>query len=170
MSDLDRIVKVRSIQVVDNLPWRAGQAGTLPWRSGAMPSGMRRRLISYIFYSSWRLLGARSTGKALNAGSRATGAGRDRPCRTRAGMRHYPLLSPGERQLDASARAGIGVPGKTRRRRGLLPARRSNAAWRGERGAGGCAARSLRRCRPSQPQDPASMRSARGWQAVNCRF
>ncbi|HNO43756.1 MAG TPA: hypothetical protein PKJ12_14275, partial [Ottowia sp.] len=32
----------------------------------------------------------------------------------------------------------IGVPGKTRRRRGLVRARRSNAAWRGERGAGGC--------------------------------
>jgi len=38
--------------------------------------------------------------------------------------------------LDAPAGAVIGVPGKTRRRRGLVPARRSNTAWRGERGAG----------------------------------
>ncbi|HNI84220.1 MAG TPA: hypothetical protein PKZ79_01505 [Ottowia sp.] len=50
-----------------------------------------------------------------------------------------------KRPLHAPARAVIGVPGKTRRRCALLPASRSNAAWRGERGAGGCAARSPRR-------------------------
>jgi len=38
--------------------------------------------------------------------------------------------------LDALASAVIGVPGKTRRRGALLCARRGNAAWRGERGAG----------------------------------
>src|SRR3954453_24132669 len=49
------------------------------------------------------------------------------------------------RQLNAPVRAAIGGPGKARRRRGLLPARRSNAAWRVERGAHGCVALSPRR-------------------------
>ena len=48
------------------------------------------------------------------------------------------------RQLNAPVRAAIGVPGKARRRSGLLPARRSNAAWRVERGAHGCVALSPR--------------------------
>ncbi len=45
------------------------------------------------------------------------------------------MIQP-RRLSDAPARAVIGVPGKTRRRRGLVPAGRSNAAWRAERGAG----------------------------------
>ena len=42
----------------------------------------------------------------------------------------------------ASGSAVIGVSGEARGRRRLLPARTSNDAWRGERGAGGCVARS----------------------------
>jgi hypothetical protein len=42
--------------------------------------------------------------------------------------------------LNAFAGAVIDVPGKARRRGALLCARRSNAAWRGERGAGECIA------------------------------
>ena len=48
-------------------------------------------------------------------------------------------------QLDALVSAALGVPGKAGRRSGLLPARRSNAAWRGERGAGERVACSPRR-------------------------
>ena len=45
-----------------------------------------------------------------------------------------------KRQLDAPECAVLAVPGKARRRSGLLPTRRSNAAWRGQRGAIGCMA------------------------------
>ena len=42
--------------------------------------------------------------------------------------------------MDAPECAVIGVPGKARQRGGLLPTRRSNAAWRVKRGAIGCIA------------------------------
>ena len=47
--------------------------------------------------------------------------------------------------LDAPGSAAIGVPGKARGRSGLLPSRTSNTAWRAERGAAGCIARSPHR-------------------------
>ena len=45
-----------------------------------------------------------------------------------------------KRQLDAPEGAVIGVPDKAQQRSGLLPARRSNAVWRGKRSAIGCVA------------------------------
>jgi len=72
--------------------------------------------------------------------------------------------------LDAHAGAVIWVSGKTRRRGGLLPARRNNAAWRPERGAGGCIALSFIRWTPSKPSTIAFMRLGKRYKAVNCRF
>jgi len=100
--------------------------------------------------------------------------------------------------LNAPASAVIGVPGKGERRgsqgacapwdganrpslwlgralqgrgrRRLLPARTSNDAWRGERGAGGCVARSPVRWTPSKPRTPTPARLWWWSPAVNCRF
>jgi len=64
--------------------------------------------------------------------------------------------------LDAPASAVIGVPDKTQRRGGLMPARRSNAVWRGERGTGGCIAMSPRRWTSSKEKNAVPMRCCEG--------
>jgi len=49
-----------------------------------------------------------------------------------------------------------------RRRGGLMPARRSNAVWRGERGVGGCIAMSPKRRTSSKAKNAVSMRRCKG--------